>query len=433
MGKIAFVGAPGSGKTVLLTVLTKKFAGGGQKIQFIPDSLVTTKYIADKWNQLKEGEWPAPTPPVKNPPLYSWCIKQGSLEENFVTSDIAGEAWMSFINENVDESDPAAPASSASQFKSYKENWEKILDFMNSPQSEVAHQNKNSLESLLLDASGVAVVINLACIINQEPGYEGQMWLPMAIQKFLAKHGHANTPVAILLSQCDRYAFLPQDQQKVLNGYLPSAANFNTVFRISAVADTFNGRPKQDFTSIGLKELVEWMLKVIHHNTIWLKIRKMISGLLKACFLLVIVGITVAIISSIMNYYKDFVPPQSVSITQIQIDSYGKWDSPNPAPEIYVKINDQQIPYPIEKNQYSVTIPTARLIHLDGKTSSFKLDVYDKDIIYDEHMGPSKYIETSWGTSKKGCKEKQTKSGTVYSTDDKSKYFNYTITLEATY
>jgi len=66
----------------------------------------------------------------------------------------------------------------------------------------------------------------------------------------------------------------------ILNEYLPYAPNINTVFRVSAVADTFNGKPKQNFTSIGLNELITWMLKGMGPDGMWLKIKKIIARLL---------------------------------------------------------------------------------------------------------------------------------------------------------
>ena len=261
--KIAIVGSVGCGKTVLLAVLTHCFQRRTEEgYQIIPDNQDATNFCLQRWAELQHCQWPAPTPPMEKPPVYRWKLINGTSERQMVTSDIAGEAWRSFIVEGVE-----ANADATVQSK-----WREVKEAVTSIQTTLAQstieQHITSIENLLKDSSGIFLLLDLSQIINKEPGFDLAMFLPTALHQYMKKIGRADVPIFLVLSKTDKYRYVLEekgDWQKVLETYLPWAPPFAAVIPVAAVANTktvirdgeSEELPAPDFGSEGLKELYE--------------------------------------------------------------------------------------------------------------------------------------------------------------------------------
>ncbi len=262
--KIAIVGSYGCGKTVLLTVLTHYFQHKTPEgYQICPDNQEATNFCIQKWDQLQSGEWPAPTPPTDKPPVYRWKLLCGRREKQMVTSDIAGEAWRSFITERVDAD---SEKTVQSPWQSIKQQWKEIPSKLS---QETIDKHITSVENLLKGASGVFLLLDLSQIINKEPGYDLAMFLPTALVKYMKIIGKKHIPITLVLSKTDKYKYMYEelgDWRKVVEKCLPWAPNFDNIVPVAAVAITKirtrdNGVkescPAPGFSSEGLKELYE--------------------------------------------------------------------------------------------------------------------------------------------------------------------------------
>ncbi len=262
--KIAIVGSYGCGKTVLLTVLTHYFQHPtSEGYQIRPDNQEATNFCIRRWEELKGGEWPAPTPPAAKPPIYRWKLIYGTREKQMVTSDIAGEAWRSFITERVEED---SEKSVQSPWQSIKQQWKTIPSQLS---QDAIDKHITSVENLLKSASGIFLLLDLSQIINKEQGYDLAMFLPTALVQYMKQIGRKHVPITLVLSKTDKYKYMYEelgDWQKVVESCLPWAPTFANIVPVSAVADTkiktrANGEkescPAPGFSSDGLKELYE--------------------------------------------------------------------------------------------------------------------------------------------------------------------------------
>lgn len=262
--KIAIVGSYGCGKTVLLTVLTHYFQHQTEEgYQIRPENQAATNFCIEKWDELQNGEWPAPTPPAEKPPIYKWKLCYGTKEKEMVTSDIAGEAWRSFITEKVES---ASEENLESPWQTIKQQWQTIPSILS---QETIDKHLTSVENLLKDASGIFLLLDLSQIINKEQGYDLAMFLPTALVKYMKNIKREHVPITLVLSKTDKYKYMYEeigDWQKVIESCLPWAPSFTKIIPVSAVADTKiktrdNGKsescPAPEFSSEGLKELYE--------------------------------------------------------------------------------------------------------------------------------------------------------------------------------
>jgi len=261
--KIAFVGSIGCGKTVLLTVLTHRFLERTEEgCQICPDNQEASNFCNEKWEALSNGYWPAPTPPANKPPIYRWKLCNGLKEMSLVTSDIAGEAWRSFITESV-EAD--SMITTRSPWESVKQQWNNLKAELS---QESIGEHITTVKNLLEEASGIFLLLDLSQIIDKEPGYELSMFLPTALVKHMKNIRRKHVPIILVLSKAAKYKYKYEelgDWQKVLKSCIPWVPAFERIIPVSAVVNTKmkteNGEeksvPAKDFGSEGIKELYE--------------------------------------------------------------------------------------------------------------------------------------------------------------------------------
>ncbi len=257
--KIAIIGSIGCGKTVLLTVLAHRYQKPSPEgYQILPDNQEANLFCLRNWDRLQGGEWPEPTPPEENPPVYRWKLRFGKKEKVMVTSDVAGEAWRSFILNNVEEFESN---SSLSTWNALRKKWKAVPSSL----SQIMLENHLlTVESLLNEASSIYYLLDLGQIINKETGYEEAMWLPCALEKYMKRIGKKDVPVTLVLSKEDEYHYefkekKQSDWNSILKDYIPWLPQYANIVSVAAVAKTRikNERPipASNFTSNGLEIL----------------------------------------------------------------------------------------------------------------------------------------------------------------------------------
>lgn len=254
--KIAIIGSYGCGKTVLLSVLThkyQKYTESGFQIRPMNQAAVT--FCTKKWSNLEQGKWPAPTPPAPTPPIYRWEIIRGSKKKQIVTSDIAGEAWSSFITQQVESCEEKE---TKSILDSLKKQWDALPQKL-APKEIESHIT--TVQNLLKNASGIMLLLDLKQIINKEPGSDLAMFLPIALEQYM-KHIHrAYVPITLVLSKVDEYQYEFDEAEggleEVVHKYIPYLPHLRTIISVSAVSNTKNNCPAPGFNSKGLDELCD--------------------------------------------------------------------------------------------------------------------------------------------------------------------------------
>lgn len=251
--KIAIIGPFGCGKTVLLTVLTHRYQNVSKEgYQIYPDNQNAVKFCQKNWDKLENGEWPGPTSVLDDPVIYKWILRFGKKEKEMITSDIAGEAWRSFIIENSEKSEENGVLSS---WQSIKEKWESIPAKLS---QDGINKNVMTVEKLLKSATGIYFLLDLGQIIDREVGYEVAIYLPCALEKYMRKIGKKDVPITFVLSKTDKYKYLydeVHDWDAILKKYILRLPKYDRVLPVSAVAKTKRKKPAQDFPSEGLDDL----------------------------------------------------------------------------------------------------------------------------------------------------------------------------------
>lgn len=90
MTSIAIVGTEGSGKTVLLTALAKRYAKPRDGVSMVAGNKATAAYVQRCWAAMREGEWPPSTTPGEVVEL-AWKLQAGDEEHELRIVDSAGQ------------------------------------------------------------------------------------------------------------------------------------------------------------------------------------------------------------------------------------------------------------------------------------------------------------------------------------------------------
>lgn len=287
--KIAFIGTYGCGKTVLLTVLTQRFRKPTPEgFQIKPANLAAVKFCQEKWDYLKRGEWPAPTPPDPKPPIYKWTLCNGTKEKELITSDIAGEAWRSFIIDNTENSEEMRSA------------WEKLKQQVKEVRSSLSKEDIEThitaVSNMLMNSTGIFLLLDLSQIINKEPGYEEALYLPNALAKYMKIIGKSHVPITLVLAKTDKYKYLLAkfgSWENVVKEYIPDIriSNLESIVPVAAVADIKEARPAHDFSSTGLEDLYKNIWVTMEQQSVYALLRKAKNFLTDATILAILYGL----------------------------------------------------------------------------------------------------------------------------------------------
>ena len=251
MKKVAIVGVEGSGKTVMLAGLGDLYSHMDDGGYFLsPQNFGTHRYVTGIIKGMREGRWPAATS-VETLKSLDWSLKRQEgrsrpeqvCEISFL--DFAGEVYRA------------------------------AFGISDAPSDDVAEQVE-SLKEYLAGADFVIVLINLRDIIDnvQDDRTEESMWITNKIlETALEERDGADAPrAAIVLSQADNYAAILErcgGASGTLAEYLPHVYNeysWLDIFSAQAVDktemdDDGNLVPACDFTTDGLKPIMDWVLK----------------------------------------------------------------------------------------------------------------------------------------------------------------------------
>ncbi len=251
MKKVAIVGVEGSGKTVMLAGLGNLYSRADEYGYFLsPKSFSTHSYVTNIIRDMREGRWPAATS-VDTLKSLDWSLKRQAgrnrperiCEISFL--DFAGEVYRA------------------------------AFGISEAPNEDVAEQVE-ALKEYLSGADYVIVLINLRDIIDnaRDERTEESMWITNKIlETALPEEDDAGMPhAAIVLSQADNYAAILEKYggaPGTLEKYLPYVYNeysWLDIFSAQAVDKTDmdadgNIVPARDFTSDGLKPIMDWVLE----------------------------------------------------------------------------------------------------------------------------------------------------------------------------
>lgn len=265
---IAIIGGVGCGKTVLLSVLAHKYAITQDGYSLVPKNREAFNFVHKNWSLLESGQWPPPTPPAQKNQLLDWDLHYGKdCRAQILTTDIAGEKWVDFIDNNCDRGQITS---------SGEEQLKKLLDVAKRKMRKEQPQDLCEINNLIKNASCVLVLLNLADIIDKKPGEELQAWVPLAICHYLETLGKADT-MALVLTQTDKYNYClkdcDNDWYEVLNKYIPEvysviSQNEITILPVAAVDCTRldekrEPKPASNFGNIGIKDLLDWVSQKI--------------------------------------------------------------------------------------------------------------------------------------------------------------------------
>ena len=249
MATIAIIGTPGAGKTVFLSVLAmhyRKQEPGKPWLDY--KNRETQRYVTEAWDALQNQEWPPSTPPGKFP----------SLEWDLHTSD--GEKHTLMVR------DPAG---------------QDVRAIYDAPVEDRTEDQK-ALKLVFDSADMLLFLINLRPAMdaagNQSKIDDIEIPLKLAIQGAMDNRRR----VLILVSQhdiiADRLELLKEQvssgAQQAISHFLPQIGGLlqshktaiGTLF-VASVAETVpvveDGktyrRPKSEFCSQGLKEVLKWI------------------------------------------------------------------------------------------------------------------------------------------------------------------------------
>ena len=247
MPTIAVVGTEGSGKTVLLTTLAKRFSDGTGGIIISPQNRATNKFVEEVWTTLNSKEWPPTTPPGDLIQLH-WKVEVGKGQVGHMTvNDCAGQDLRYlFAEEGV--TDPTLGP--------------KIRALVESVQK----------------ADVVLFVVNLRDFVaeNDRERLTDNQWFLQHAMEFIKRSG-AHKQFCLVFTQADQYpTYLKQhgSWKEVARSRLPQVFGAYLkqgrveVIGVSAVRETVivddpiagaRRVPKPQFTSEGIDALGQWI------------------------------------------------------------------------------------------------------------------------------------------------------------------------------
>jgi len=241
MKHIVVIGTEGSGKTVLLTVLAKRFGHHEPKRVFMNPTGKTLRFVEKNWNTLNEGQWPPSNTAGQKFIDLEWRCQTPSGEEmDLHAIDCAGQD----LRRLFDDSPPEALAPLAEYVTSAQ-----VVLFLINPSDFIGVGDKDQV------------------IENH-----------VAIKEAMDRLRQAGRRCALVFTQSDLHQNLVQKHgnwRNVARDIVPAvhgghlAAGDVAVFSVSAVSDTEvantdEGRavrvPKPDFQSTGLDEVMNWIV-----------------------------------------------------------------------------------------------------------------------------------------------------------------------------
>ena len=256
MKKVAIVGVEGSGKTVMLAGLGDLYTNPDEEGYFLaPKNFGTSAYVADKIARMRQGEWPVATAGDEMLGL-NWTLRQREPGSRKRPEDICEVSFLDFAGE-VYRAAYGIPNSGDASLK----------------------KQVGELKQYVRGADDLIVLINLRDVITNgfcDKRVQEAMWITTAIlDTALDTSLNKKVPrAAIVISQADSYAETIKacgGAAGVLQKYLPHVANnygWLDIFCVQAVDKTAmdddgNIVPACDFSTEGLKPIMDWVLENI--------------------------------------------------------------------------------------------------------------------------------------------------------------------------
>ena len=242
--RIAFVGVPGSGKTVLLSAFALAYRRSG----FIPRTSVTQDFCDDAERTLPNGEWPPPTLPQGGQKEFCWEYRDWMVH----VCDIAGEDWIEIARNEQEES---------------------VLQSQDD--SDVVALWKKVVKQFYC-SDVIFIVLDVEKELNGRKNLK-QYDLVESIRNIFKKEGtdFRETRVCFVVTKTETLGGRAR-LEKIVDPYLRLIDNLNllrytpNIIYVDAVADTTtdaNGIlvPAQDFHSIGLENILLEIDRHIDH------------------------------------------------------------------------------------------------------------------------------------------------------------------------
>lgn len=247
MPTIAVVGTEGSGKTVLLTTLAKRFGDGSEGIIISPQNRATNKFVEEVWTTLNSKEWPPTTPPGDLIQLH-WKVEVGKGQVGHMSvNDCAGQDLRYLFAEEGVKDPTLAP---------------KIRALVESVQK----------------ADVVLFVVNLRDFVaeNDQERLTDNQWFLQHAMEFIKRSG-SHKQFCLVFTQADQYpTYLKQhgSWKEVARSRLPQVFGAYLkqgrveVIGVSAVRETVivddpvagaRRVPRPQFTSEGIDALGQWI------------------------------------------------------------------------------------------------------------------------------------------------------------------------------
>ncbi len=254
--KIAIIGTEGSGKTVLITTLAKRFCYSSESSIFLdPVDNGTLRFVERNWQTLCSGEWPAGSPLGTMHDLRWRLLLTGDspFECDLRIVDSAGQDLRRLFSDDE--------PSSAANLPSHLQN----------------------LEAYCRSAEIVICLINLGDFLGEsdpERRLDNQIVIKSALQRLAADPSRR---LCLLFTQADRYpSILTQEGElpRVVEQVLPyvrgaqlAKGQKQVILRMvasvnkSVVTVSTDGRPRRvpapDFESFGFDGLMGWLVKEV--------------------------------------------------------------------------------------------------------------------------------------------------------------------------
>jgi hypothetical protein len=272
MAKIAIIGTEGAGKTVFLSVLAMRCrspASGQAWLEWKTSE--TQRYVAHAWDTLQNQDWP-PSTPTGTFRRLEWMLH---------TSDGKSHSLRVF--------DPAG---------------QDIRAIFESAESDLTN-NQKELKQILNDADVVLFLVNLREVIDaptQRQKDEIEIPLKLAVEVVCQR----GVPTSLVFTQLDSYEDLLTNAENshkdprtfFMTRYLPQLFGFLStkeaassskvdLHAVAAVSETVpimddagktHRRPKKDFKSEGVIEVLDWINGAVTRVAQPLKANYYVSG-----------------------------------------------------------------------------------------------------------------------------------------------------------
>lgn len=258
MKKVAIAGVEGSGKTVFLAAMGRKYEIPDENGVFLtPQNRRTYSYYTSAKAMLEGGDWPLATQPGEIVELdWKLRIKGGS---GGLWEELAQLSFLDFAGEVYREA-----------FGGRKESG-KTANGEKKPQEAV-----DRLKSHVVDADVLIVLVDLGKIVNGSEKDDRTIemnWLSQAILSFAFEEAHKSS-VALVFTQSDRYEEIVRQCGGVRGALAKHLrivdSNYGDQLSLFAVSSVDSivplpdnptvFLPAKDFKSRGLEDLMSWLV-----------------------------------------------------------------------------------------------------------------------------------------------------------------------------